>query len=411
MFASLDPTVLRRLDHIDHADVLVGIPCFENESTIAGVIAAVEAGLREYAGDRRAVICVSDGGSTDRTRDVASGSVGTVDRIVFEYVGVPGKGSAVRAILEAAARLGVGACALFDADLRSITPRWVDRLLGPVVRDGFDFVAPVYVRHKHDGTITNSLAYPVTTALYGIRIRQPIGGEFGLSGRLAEHLVAEDAWDSDVARFGIDIWMTTSAVAERFRICQSILGGKVHDPKDPGADLGPMFRQVVGSMFSLAGRYHDRWAGVRTVETPPTFGDRSDDAPEPVAVSIDRLEAAFREGYRRHRDLWRRMLSAEALAAAERAATSAVEIEDGPWFTIVYDSLIAYHAGEVEPGRILDALIPLYFARTAGFVRSISDASDKEAEARVEAAVDGAVAAKPELVRRWAERDHHRIAT
>jgi glucosylglycerate synthase len=401
---SLDPTALSRLRAIDRVDLLVGIPCFENEATIAGVIEAVDRGLAEHFRDRRAVIIVSDGGSSDRTREAAAAARSASERVVLEYVGPPGKGSAVRAVLEAAGLLGASACALFDADLRSITPTWVDRLLGPVTRDGFDFVAPRYVRHTHDGTITNSLAYPLTTALYGVRIRQPIGGEFGLSGELAGNLSGQDVWDTDVARFGIDIWMTTSAIVGPYRVCQSNLGAKVHDPKDPGADLGPMFRQVVGSTFALAGRHHRRWAEVRTVETPATFGERSDEAAEPVAVSVERLEDAFRTEAGELGDLWGRMLSAEALAAVDRALTAVVGIEDDAWFTIVYDALVAYHAGEVGPERVLDALIPLYYARTAGFVKRTLETTPAEAEAIVEESVDAAVARKPWLVRRWSER-------
>ena len=51
--------------------------------------------------------------------------------------------------------------------------------------------------------------------------------------------------DSDVARFGIDIWMTTTALADGFRVCQAFLGAKIHDAKDPGADLAAMLVQVV----------------------------------------------------------------------------------------------------------------------------------------------------------------------
>lgn len=411
MSASLEPNALERLDEIGEADVLAGIPSFRNETTIAGVIAAVEAGLRAYLPDIRAVICVSDGGSSDRTREVASGgglALGAPERLVFEYAGTPGKGSAVRAILDAAVRLGVRGCALFDADLRSITPAWVERLLGPVLRDEFHFVAPVYARHKHDGTITNALAYPVTAALYGARIRQPIGGEFGLSGALAGDLAARDVWDTDVARFGIDVWMTTTAVVEGHRLCQTVLGAKMHDARDPGRDLGPMFRQVVGTMFTLAGRHHARWAEVRGVETPPTFETPEPVRVEPVVVSVPRLVRAFADGRERHRRLWRRVLSDEAMAAVDRAAAGAseneepVELEDEAWFTIVYDFLVAHAAGETGP--LLDALIPLYFARTAGFVERTRDDTDAGAEARVEAAVDAAVATKPYLVERWADR-------
>src|SRR3989449_10237515 len=130
-------------------------------------------------------------------------------RIITPYKGMSGKGSAVRTIFEVARRLGVKPCAVLDADLRSITPEWIELLLRPVLSGGFDFVAPYYLRHKYDGTITNSIVYPLTRALYGVQIRQPIGGDFGFSGKLAGHYMDQHVWESDVAGFGIDIWMTT----------------------------------------------------------------------------------------------------------------------------------------------------------------------------------------------------------
>jgi len=84
-------------------------------------------------------------------------------------------------------------------------------LLGPVLQENFDFVAPLYSRHKYDGTITNAIAYPLTRALYGARIRQPIGGEFAVSGDLVQRYLELDSFDELTARFGIDVWMTHSA--------------------------------------------------------------------------------------------------------------------------------------------------------------------------------------------------------
>jgi len=66
-----------------------------------------------------------------------------------------------------------------------------------------------------------------------------------------------------VARFGIDIWMTTLAIAEGYKVCQSYLGAKIHDAKDPGSDLGPMFAQVVSSVYGLMADYHDLWKGLK----------------------------------------------------------------------------------------------------------------------------------------------------
>lgn len=413
-----------RLDDLGSADILVGIPTFNSEHGVGHVITAVEAGLRKYFPDARSVICVSDGGSADRTLEVASTTrvgdaapfllvpPGTTEpeRICFQYRGTGGKGSAFRSIFEVAARLGAGACAVVDSDLRSITPAWLDRLLSPVVRHGYEYVAPVYRRHKYDGTITNSLAYPVTTALYGVRIRQPIGGEFGFSGDLAKSFAAEDdVWESDVARFGVDIWMTTTAVVRGARTCQSILGAKIHDPKDPGADLGPMFRQVVGSLFALAGRYRDRWWDIDEIVQPPTFGFRAAFSADPVQVSIPRLTWKFVEGYIRHRLLWRRVLSEECMTGVDELVTRASESGRGLvldaelWTKIVYDYLVAYNARIEAPGPLLDSLIPLYFARIATFVEATKEDDAEQAEEKVQERMEQCVSLKPYLRQRWTE--------
>jgi glucosylglycerate synthase len=418
--AALPKEARDQLEAIGSADVLVGIPSIDSAETIEHVVTAVEAGLRKHFPGLEAVICVSDGGSTDATLETAAhAGVGDrtaellvppsspVPRVVgWRYGGPSGKGSAFRAVFEAAALLGVRACAVVDSDLRSITPAWLDSLLTPVVHHGFEYVTPLYARHKYDGTITNAIAYPVTTALYGARIRQPIGGEFGLSGDLARHLAGQDVWDTDVARFGIDIWMTTAALVRGARTGQAILGAKIHDPKDPGG-LGPMFRQVVGSLFTLAGRFADRWWDVGEVDTPPTFGIRAAFATEPVDVSVGRLTWRFVDGYVRHQGLWREVLSEGSMRGLEDAVASAadaprgLELDGELWLRIVYDYLAAYNGGTWDREGLLDSLIPLYFARTASFVEEARDDDEDQAEARVEAAVDLAVGLKPYLRERW----------
>jgi hypothetical protein len=182
---------------------------------------------------------------------------------VTVYRGVPGKGSGLRAVFEVAQFLKAKAAAVFDSDLISITPEWVRNTLEPIFQ-GYDYAAPDYNRYKFDGTITNTIAYNLTRTLYGYRIRQPIGGDFGLSLPLIKYYLDQDVWESDVAKFGIDIWMTTTAVVGGFNICQSRLGVKIHGEKDPSADLGPMFRQVVGTTFQLMERYEDYWRGLKT---------------------------------------------------------------------------------------------------------------------------------------------------
>ena len=263
-----------RIDKIGAADVLVGIPCYNNQETLAHVLRMVSDGLAAHYKDKKSVILIADGGSTDDSRETALDLEvpAPQEKIVSIYRGMAGKGTALRSVFEAADRLGVQVCAMVDSDLRSITPEWVKYLAEPVLEDGYQFVAPVYVRHKYDGTITNNVVYNLTRALYGKRIRQPIGGDFAISGDAARFYARQDVWQTDVARFGIDIWMTTTAVAQGFRVCQANLGVKIHDAKDPGQHLAPMFRQVLSALFALMEQYESTWKAVEGSEPVPTFG-------------------------------------------------------------------------------------------------------------------------------------------
>jgi len=412
----------------DAVDVLIGIPSFQNARTIGHVVRAVEAGLRKHFPDRHCLIAVSDGSSTDGTPQAALAATTRGDeelllldpkvdpprKVALTYTGLSGKGSAFRAIFELAASLGAGGCAVLDADLRSIGPEWVERLVGPVLDHGYDLVAPVYARHKQDGTITNSIAFPTTAALYGRRLRQPIGGDFGFSGRLAAHWAGKQVWNTDVARFGVDIWMTTVALCEGFTVCQSVLGAKLHDAKDPGRDLGPMFRQVVGSLFALAGRYVDRWTEPSEIVAVPTFGFRTATATEEVRINLDRLMWRFVEGYVAWQDVWSQVLAPEHLRGVKDAIHQASERPEGfvlpveLWARICYDYLLAYNTQVIDHDRLLSSMIPLYFARTVTFVNEVAGDSPEQAEARVESFAEVFQSAKPYLIECWSERGRSR---
>jgi glycosyltransferase involved in cell wall biosynthesis len=327
----MEGEIQTQLGDIQEAQIVVGIPSYNNVRTIGHVVRAVMAGLAKYFPNSKAVLVNSDGGSTDGTQEevkrvqiedykmiLTSYPVHPVHRVVTPYYGVPGKGSAFRTIFEAAKRLKAKACTVVDSDLRSITPEWMELLLRPVYEGGYDYVAPLYNRHKFDGTITNSIVYPLTRALYGKRVRQPIGGDFGFSGKLADFYLTKEVWESDVARFGIDIWMTTLAIAEGYQVCQSFLGAKIHDAKDPGSDLGPMFIQVVSSVYNLMESYQDVWKKVKPSQPVSVFGFHYDVGLEPIAVNIERMIGNFRLGVRDLKEIWRKALLPRLFAGWNR---------------------------------------------------------------------------------------------
>jgi glucosylglycerate synthase len=413
-----------QIQTLQRADILVGIPSYNNAQTIGHVVRAVTAGIAKYFPGARAVLFNSDGGSNDGTQDVVkrvniedfsmiltSYPVHSIHKIVTPYHGIPGKGSALRAIFEAAKMSHAKACAVVDSDLRSITPEWMELLLSPVFRQGFDYVAPLYARHKYDGTITNSIVYPLTRALYGKRVRQPIGGDFGFSERLARFYLTQDVWETDVARFGIDIWMTTLAIAEGYKICQSYLGAKIHDAKDPGSDLGPMFTQVVSSVLTLMGTYHEIWRRTQTSCPVPTFGFHYDVGLEPVSVNMGRMIGNFHLGVRDLMEIWRNALSDETvlwLEALGRLPDEAFSFPDELWVRAVFDFAVAFQTGAVHRDHLLKSMIPLYLGRVASFVKENRDASAGEVEDRIEALCAVFERMKPYLIERWSGEERRR---
>jgi glycosyltransferase involved in cell wall biosynthesis len=364
----------KRIEEIDGADILVGIPCYNNENTLAHVIQMVTHGLAKHYKNKRSVIHIADGGSTDDTREVAKEFQikPWQEKIVSIYRGPGGKGTALRSIFETAERLHVHACAVVDSDLRSITSDWILYLLDPVLSKGYQFVAPVYLRHKYDGTITNNIVYNLTRALYGIRIRQPIGGDFAFSRDVAQFYVDQDVWDTDVARYGIDIWMTTNAVTQGFRICQSNLGVKIHDAKDPGQHLGPMFRQVIWTLFSLMENYEEYWKKVRGSESLESFGYEGAIEPEPVQVDADSMIERFKIGFQQFSSLWKDIFCETCFK------------ETDAWVRILYELAATFHLWTANRLKLVELVTPLYYARVASFVKQSWDMTSQEAENLVE---------------------------
>ncbi|MCS7023696.1 MAG: cell wall biosynthesis glycosyltransferase [Bryobacteraceae bacterium] len=415
---ALSPEAVKAAEFIRRADIVVGIPSYNNARTIGHVVRAVYAGLAKFFPQLTAVIVNSDGGSTDRTRDeVLSARVDdqhlllmstpaiAAHRLSFPYHGIPGKGSAFRLIFEIAAKLEAKVCVVVDADLRSIAPEWMDHLVRPVLFAHYDLVTPYYHRHKYDGTITNNIVYPLTRCLYGQIVRQPIGGEFAISSRLFRRYLARNDWATDVARFGIDIWMTTVALAEGFHVCQSFLGAKLHDPKDPGSDLSEMLKQVVGSVFALMIEYEAVWKATRSTKPTEIFGFQFDVGVDPVNVRSDRMIRAFRQGCIDLAEIWRMALRAETFAGVRKLGLdpppAPFHFPDELWVNVIFDFACTYKRHPLERGHILSALTPLYLGRVASTVIEMEPFSSAEVEERIERLCLEFERLRPVLLANW----------
>ncbi|MFH2074597.1 MAG: glycosyltransferase [Pseudomonadota bacterium] len=387
---ALRPHVLTKIEMLGYTDIVIGIPSYYSGESITHVIKTIINGIEQYYPHLKALIVISDGGSTDDTRDLArmvDPKSYNIESIVTIYRGLPGKGTGLRAVFEVASFLKARAVAVFDSDLLSITPEWVRNVLEPVLH-GYDYVAPNYNRYKLDGTITNTLAYNLTRALYGQQIRQPIGGDFGISPALVKHYLDQDVWDSDVAKFGIDIWMTISAIVGGFRLCQAKLGVKLHDRKDPASDLGPMLRQVVGTTFQLMDRYEDYWLTIRGSVEVPTLGEFVDQKVDPFDINQSNLIQYFKVGMSNFGSVWKNIIEEQDfkivhdLARIKNGEQFSMPIDT--WVRIVYRYAGAFHATPRQRFKVLDTLTPLYYGRVGSLVNELKDKTQQEAELHFE---------------------------
>ncbi|MBM3302187.1 MAG: glycosyl transferase family 2, partial [Deltaproteobacteria bacterium] len=326
------------------------------------------------------------------------------EKIVAIYRGTPGKGSALRMIFESARLLNARACVVVDADLRSITNNWVKMLVEPLLQGGFDLVTPIYTRYKYDGTITNNIVYNLCQAVFGKKIRQPIGGDFAFSRSLVNFYADQDVWETDVARFGIDIWLTVEAISNEFRICQAHLGRKIHDAKDPSEHLGPMFRQVVSTLFALMEETEGYWKTKLGAEDVPVFGERSIEEPEPIPVDFHKLVTSFKLGLDHFGTLWKEIFCPDCFEALKVAAAmdeKRFRLPTDTWVRVLYELAGTYHNWPMNRRRLVDLMTPLYYGRVASFINETREMSSEEAERLVEEQASFFVDAKDYLLSAW----------
>jgi hypothetical protein len=313
------------------------------------------------------------------------------------------RAGALRAIFTLAEGLGARGCAVLEADVTSVTSDWVGRLLRPVDADQADFVAPYYARQRFAGAITTSVVYPFIRALYGKRIRYPVGGEFACSSRLLRHYLAADIWHSDLARLGPDVWLAIQALTGGFRLTQAFLGVRTLAASD-GLDLSGTLSRVLGALFLEAERTVSVWQKVRGSQAVPVAMADGPHGIEPAALDQKRALDAFRLGERNLQQIWSPVLPPLTLLELQKLARlpdATFRIPDGLWARIVYDFALGYHVRVMNREHLLSAFAPLYSGWLGSFVGEVQTAAEPEVEARIEQLCLRYEAEKPYFVSRW----------
>ena len=382
---ALTPVLQEQVDKIGPVDLIVGIPTKDVETTIIHTLNVVGMGLRKCFEGVESLVVISNGFSSDKTKELAKmfSLPPAIEKIVTDDVGEAGKGSAIRTTLEIAIATDAKCTILVDGDLLSISPSWIGHLAEPILF-GADLVVPFYTRDKYDGVITKNIVYPLIRSVFKANVRQPIGGDYALSRRLAEMLLKHPIFPH---HFGVDICITTVAAVERMKIRESILGLKIHSSVMGYADehnhLSAMFQQVVGTQFDLMEHYEEDWKKVSRKVKIQKRKNTHHYGQKPVPVQVDPLKLIFnfKEGFKIHRDSLEQILPKDVFKKVH-ACTQQQRFDPETWAKTVYHMAAAYKRAETEKKKVgvLDALHDLWLGRYAHFVLETHDMSTKKAE-------------------------------
>jgi glycosyltransferase involved in cell wall biosynthesis len=241
---------------------LVIIFCTKNsESTIESAITHVR--QSRYDPD----VVVVDGFSTDNTVKIAKELEKTIviEQPVKKF---PGKGIAMRAGLE---EVLFNKCsnnnksitnnvaddnktnnkydlALFlDSDIRNLSREWVDLLVEPILKEGYDMTRGYYDRHPRDGAVTKLIAKPMLEIFFpeAPHFQQPLSGEICANMKVWSTLLSYGNRNKTPDGWGIDIWFLIETLMNGFKIKEVYMGYKDHTSLDA-------YREEVGNLRIMA---------------------------------------------------------------------------------------------------------------------------------------------------------------
>jgi hypothetical protein len=314
--------------------------------------------------------------------------------------------AAYRPIAALAEKLGARACTVLGTDLgfnrESLTAEKLTLLLDPGIEGSFDLVMPLYNTQAFDDLVNKSILYPLTRALYGHRVHNPLGNEFQMSSKLFPAISAGTIKDS-AGQQGRLPWIATVAANRNLKICQVRLGTRRPSSAD-GIELSDALGQLAGPLFIDMEDNAAVWQRIRGSHEVPTFGSPEASADTTDSVDVRHMVDAFQLGVRSLRDVWSLILPPLTLLELNKLSHLAPDefhMDDALWARIVYDFSLAHRLRNIRRAHLFGALTPIYLGWVASYAVEINRSGIATAQERVEQLARIYEAEKPYLLSRW----------
>lgn len=357
------------------------IPSLNEEKNIGNLVKVVDKGLDKYFSEYKSIIVNADNNSLDKTINIFKNTLLTAEKISIVNK-KKGKGinihSALKKIIKRA-----DIFLMLDADVKSSEAVWVRKLLNPIVNDKYDLVIPIYTRNRFEGNTTNHFSSPVTFAVFGIDILQPIAGDFSFNKNFAVKLLKSFHIKSDF-QYGVDALLVTLAVLNKFKIKQVKLGRKIHNPSF--GKIYPIFTQEATSMFYLINKFRNLilknkfkfYSNNKFKNYSVADGNYIKKPKEKEIIDMKKMSISQIKNYEK---LYKTILDKDVF---NKVRSGRYALNYFLWNSILSDYLKIFLTKKMNKEKIMifsQSLFPFYMLRTATYFDEIISLKPKEIDA------------------------------
>ena len=308
--------------------------------------------------------------------------------------------AAYQSVFAACEKLGARACCLIASKLESASAEWIGQLAVPLLEEDADLVVPYYARHKFEGLLNSSIIAPLTRCLYGKRIHNPLGPDFGISRRLFEKMGGAERSANRTHPLAS---LTPTALCENLQVCEVYVGARMYPPTD-WTNISSIVAQVLSPIFSEMERNAACWQRMRASSSVPAIGDPIFVSQDAGTVDISRMVESFHLGNSDLQEIWGLVLPPSSLVELRKLGRLPLEqfhMPDDLWVRIVYDFALAHRLRTINRDQMLRALTPIYLGWVASYALELEHASPEDVEQRLEELCVTFEETKPYFVSLW----------
>jgi hypothetical protein len=308
----------------------------------------------------------------------------------------------IQAVFAVADKLQARGCCVMASKLEAFTPQCISQFARPLVDGQGDLVLPHYARRKFEGLLTNSILAPLTRTLYGKRVNNPMGPDFGISRGLLEKVAAKGGSASG-NRLHPLASLTPAALCQNLNVLEVHLGSRVYPPTD-WANMSSILADVLSPVFLEMERNAPCWQRTRFSTPLPSIGEPCATSQDGATLDTTRLVESFQLGNRELQEIWGLVLPPSTLFELRKLARLPVDqfqMPDELWVRIVYDFALAHRLRTISRDHLLRSMTPLYLGWVASYAHDVQGANAFSVERRLERLCSVYEAGKPYLVSRW----------